>query len=165
MNSSLRQDILARLLRDFDAQERGPYLQKVRCPGCGKREAFIKAEEPWMLKCGRENHCGEQVHVKSLFPELFESWSERYAPRPGEGPHEKPASPTPVADGYLRDGRGFELERIQGWYTQESYWRQDVGGTATVRFALPGGAVPCEVAILAGHAEAGLPRLPGPAGA
>ncbi|MCE8023648.1 toprim domain-containing protein [Billgrantia aerodenitrificans] len=136
MNSSLRQDILARLLRDFDAQERGPYLQKVRCPGCGKREAFIKAEEPWMLKCGRENQCGEQVHVKSLFPELFESWSERYAPKPNE----KPSSQTPVADGYLRDGRGFELERIQGWYTQESYWRQDVGGTATVRFTLPGGA-------------------------
>nr|WP_267965870.1 toprim domain-containing protein [Halomonas aerodenitrificans] len=132
----MRQDILARLLRDFDAQERGPYLQKVRCPGCGKREAFIKAEEPWMLKCGRENQCGEQVHVKSLFPELFESWSERYAPKPNE----KPSSQTPVADGYLRDGRGFELERIQGWYTQESYWRQDVGGTATVRFTLPGGA-------------------------
>ncbi len=136
MNSSLRQDILARLERDFDAQQKGPYLQKVRCPGCGKREAFIKAEEPWMLKCGRENQCGEQVHVKSLFPELFESWSERYAPKP----HQKPSSQTPVADGYLRDGRGFELERIQGWYTQESYWRQDVGGTATVRFTLPGGA-------------------------
>lgn len=136
MNPSLRQDILARLMRDFEAQERGPYLQKVRCPGCGKREAFIKADEPWMLKCGRENNCGEQIHVKSLFPELFESWSERYAPKP----HEKPASPTPVADGYLRDGRGFELERIQGWYTQESYWKPQIGGTATVRFALPGGA-------------------------
>nr|WP_300999734.1 toprim domain-containing protein [Halomonas sp.] len=124
------------MVRDFEAQERGPYLQKVRCPSCGKREAYIASESPWMLKCGRENHCGEQLHVKSLFPELFESWSERYSPKP----HEKPASATPVADGYLRDGRGFELERIQGWYTQESYWRQDVGGTATVRFALPGGA-------------------------
>lgn len=132
MNSSLRQDILARLMRDFEAQERGPYLQKVRCPGCGKREAYIAAEAPWMLKCGRENNCGEQIHVKSLFPELFESWSERYAPRP----HEEPISPTPVADGYLRDGRGFELERIQGWYTQESYWKPQIGGTATVRFTL-----------------------------
>ncbi|SDJ89017.1 toprim domain-containing protein [Billgrantia gudaonensis] len=136
MNSSLRQDILARFERDYEAQEKGAYLQKVRCPDCGKREAFIKADEPWMLKCGRENHCGSQHHVKSLFPELFESWSERYAPKP----HEKPTSPTPVADGYLRDGRGFELERLKGWYTQESYWRQDVGGTATVRFQLPGGA-------------------------
>ncbi|MBD3895269.1 toprim domain-containing protein [Halomonas sp. ML-15] len=136
MNPSLRQDILARLMRDYEAQERGPYLRRVRCPDCGMREAYISAEAPWMLKCGRENNCGSQIHVKSLFPELFESWTERYAPKPGE----KAASQTPVADGYLRDGRGFELERIQGWYTQESYWRQDVGGTTTVRFALPGGA-------------------------
>ncbi|MDC8802532.1 toprim domain-containing protein [Halomonas pacifica] len=140
MNSSLRQDILARLQRDYDAQERGAYLQKVRCPSCGKREAYIAADAPWMLKCGRENNCGSQIHVKSLFPELFESWSERYAPRPGQPAHEAPASTTPVADGYLRDGRGFDLERIQGWYTQESYWKPQIGGTATVRFPLPGGA-------------------------
>jgi hypothetical protein len=140
VNPSLRQDILARLMRDYRAEERGPYLQKVLCPDCGKREAYIGAEEPWMLKCGRENNCGSQVHVKALFPELFESWSERYAPRPDAPPHEKPTSATPVADGYLRDGRGFELERIQGWYTQESFWKPEVGGTATVRFTLPGGA-------------------------
>lgn len=140
MNPSLRQDILARLMRDYDAQERGAYLQKVRCPDCGKREAYIAAEAPWMLKCGRENNCGAQVHVKSLFPELFESWSERYAPRPDQPAHAQPASATPVADGYLQDGRGFDLQRIQGWYTQESYWKPEVGGTATVRFPLPGGA-------------------------
>lgn len=33
---------------------------------------------------------------------------------------------------------------------------------ALLSFALPAGAAPCEVAILAGHAEAGVPRLPGP---
>ncbi|SFT96425.1 toprim domain-containing protein [Halomonas saccharevitans] len=140
MNPSLRQDILARLQRDYRAEERGPYLQKVQCPDCGKREAYIATEAPWMLKCGRENNCGSQIHMKELFPEFFASWSERYAPRADQAPHEKPTSTTPVADGYLRDGRGFELSRIQGWYTQESYWRQDVGGTATVRFPLPSGA-------------------------
>lgn len=140
MNPSLRQDILARLQRDYRAEERGPYLQKVQCPGCGKREAYIATEAPWMLKCGRENNCGSQIHVKELFPEFFASWSERYAPSADQPLHEKPTSTTPVADGYLRDGRGFTLERIQGWYTQESYWRQDVGGTATVRFPLPGDA-------------------------
>ncbi|RQW71355.1 toprim domain-containing protein [Halomonas sp. YLB-10] len=140
MNPSLRQDILARLKRDYRAEERGPYLQKVQCPDCGKREAYIATEAPWMLKCGRENNCGSQLHVKELFPEFFASWSERYAPRPDQSPHETPASATPVADGYLRDGRGFELERIQGWYSQESYWKPKVGGSATVRFTLPGGA-------------------------
>jgi hypothetical protein len=136
VNPSLRQDILARFMRDYDAQERGPYLQKVRCPDCGKREAYIAAEAPWMLKCGRENNCGAQIHVKSLFPELFESWTERYAPKQGE----KPKSATPVADGYLSDGRGFDIERIQGWYTQESFWKPNLGATSTVRFPLPGGA-------------------------
>ncbi|WP_348826805.1 toprim domain-containing protein [Halomonas sp. RT37] len=140
MNPSLRQDILARLKRDYRAEERGPYLQKVQCPDCGKREAYIATEAPWMLKCGRENNCGSQLHVKELFPEFFASWSERYAPRPDQSPHETPASATPVADGYLRDGRGFELERIQGWYSQESYWKPKVGGSATVRFTLSGGA-------------------------
>ncbi|MCJ8287105.1 toprim domain-containing protein [Halomonas sp.] len=140
MNPSLRQDILARLKRDYRAEERGPYLQKVQCPDCGKREAYIATEAPWMLKCGRENNCGSQLHVKELFPEFFASWSERYAPRPDQPPRETPASATPVADGYLRDGRGFELERIQSWYSQESYWKPKVGGSATVRFTLPGGA-------------------------
>lgn len=140
MNPSLRQDIVTRLTRDYAAIERGPYLQKVACPECGKREAYINAEAPWMLKCGRENNCGSQMHVKALFPEFFRSWSERYAPRPDASPHAVPASATPVADGYLQDGRGFELSRIQGWYTQESYWKPEIGGTATVRFALPGGA-------------------------
>jgi len=136
VNPSLRQDIVARLISDFEAIERGPYLQRVRCPECGKREAYINAEAPWMLKCGRENNCGAQLHVKELFPDLFRSWSERYSPKANE----KPSSTTPVADGYLRDGRGFELSRIQGWYTQESYWKPEIGGTATVRFQLPGGA-------------------------
>nr|WP_300309247.1 toprim domain-containing protein [Halomonas sp.] len=135
MNPSLRQDILARLKRDYRAQERGQYLQKVQCPACGKREAYISAETPWMLKCGRENNCGAQIHVKELFPELFSSWTERY-----DIPEHRAKSATPVADGYLSDGRGFDLERIRGWYSQDSYWKPDVGGSATVRFVLPGGA-------------------------
>lgn len=135
MNPSLRQDILARLIRDYRAEERGRYLQKVVCPACGKREAYISSESPWMLKCGRENNCGSQFHTKELFPELFASWSERYGT-----PALQAKSKTSVADGYLRDGRGFDLDRIQGWYSQESYWKPNVGGSATVRFTLPGGA-------------------------
>lgn len=139
MNASLRADIIGRLTRELDAVENGAYLQRATCPSCGKREAYISVDKPWMLKCGRENNCGDQHHVKDLFPELFESWTERYAnlpPAPG-----KPASTTPVADGYLADGRGFDLERIRGWYTQETYWsHKHNAGSTTVRFALPGGA-------------------------
>lgn len=139
MNPSLRADIITRLVRDLDAVERGPYLQKVACPSCGKREAYIAADQPWMLKCGRENNCGDQRHVKELFPDLFESWTERYANQPPAAG--QPVSKTPVADGYLADGRGFDLERIRGWYTQETYWSHKLNaGSTTVRFALPGGA-------------------------
>ncbi|OUE39116.1 bifunctional DNA primase/helicase [Billgrantia desiderata SP1] len=138
MDNRLRDDIVTRLIRDFEAEERGTYLQKVRCPECGKREAFIKSDAPWMVKCGRENKCGSQVHVKELFPELFDSWSERFAnlpPVPG-----KAQSSTPVADAYLSMGRGFELERIQGWYTQESFFDPKIdAASATVRFTLGAG--------------------------
>lgn len=140
MNPQLRDDITARLLRDFGFKERGRYLQQGRCPECGKREMFVSAEEPWMLKCGRENKCGAQFHVKELFPELFDSWSERYG-RPGsQAAKSEPTSTTPVADAYLKYGRGFDLERIRGWYTQESYFDPDLNaGSATVRFPLTNG--------------------------
>lgn len=138
MNHQLRADIVQRLMRDFEFEPRGAYLQKGRCPECGKREAFIKADEPWMVKCGRENKCGAQCHVKTLFPELFDSWSERFA-TPVHAPGQ-PVSSTPVADAYLEMGRGFALERIRGWYSQDSYFDSRIdAGTATVRFALADG--------------------------
>lgn len=139
MNPSLRADIASRLTREMNAVENGAYLQRVTCPACGKREAYIAAAAPWVLKCGRENNCGEQFHVRELFPELFDSWTARYAPDPHTP--DVPGSGTPVADGYLTDGRGFELERIRGWYRQETFWsRTHNAGSTTVRFELPGGA-------------------------
>jgi len=60
---------------------------------------------------------------------LFESWSTRH-PRSKENPNA-------AADAYLRDGRGFDLEKIKGWYTQENFWDSDKNiGSATVRFSL-----------------------------
>ncbi|WP_028294045.1 toprim domain-containing protein, partial [Oceanobacter kriegii] len=48
--------------------------------------------------------------------------------------------PTAVADGYLRDGRGFDLAKVKGWYTQEWYQNHDINeGSTTVRFAMPQG--------------------------
>ncbi|WP_421865200.1 toprim domain-containing protein [Motiliproteus sp.] len=133
MDPKLRSDILDTLKRDFKAQERGTYLQKIECPSCHKREAFVETDAPWMVKCGRENKCGDQHHVKDLFPDFFNTWTERYSPKQGE-----PANPTAVADGYLRDGRGFDLMRIRGWYSQEYFQNHETNeGTTTVRFKLP----------------------------
>lgn len=144
MDSRLRADILSRLHSEFEGVDKGNYMQKVRCPSCGKREAFVSMDNPWMLKCGRENNCGDQYHVKELFPELFSTWSERFGrPVPvkdakGNSTEAQP-HPTAVADAYLTYGRGFELEKVQGWYSQESFFDPKLNiGSATVRFALPG---------------------------
>ncbi|MCP8687727.1 toprim domain-containing protein [Marinobacterium sedimentorum] len=137
MNPELRQDILERLQRDHKAVASSNYLNKIECPSCNKREAFTELEKPWVVKCGRENKCGDTHHAKELFPELFETWTERYTPKE---PVERQKNPTAVADGYLRDGRGFDLERIRGWYTQEYFHDHRINaGTTTVRFPLPNG--------------------------
>ncbi len=135
MQDQLRADILRRLQSDFDGVERGSFLRRIRCPSCAKREAFVGTESPWMVKCGRESKCGEQHHVKELFPDLFDSWTERYA-RKDLKPGEK-ASGTEVADAYMAHGRGFDLAKVRGWYTQENYWDRERNiGSATVRFYL-----------------------------
>ncbi|RFA31318.1 bifunctional DNA primase/helicase [Alkalilimnicola ehrlichii] len=136
MNRQLHHDITERLLHDLAFKQEGRYLRKGRCPRCEKRELFVAADAPWMVKCGRENNCGAQFHVKELFPDLFDDWSERYS----QAGSTDTISPTAVADAYLAYGRGFDLPRIAGWYTQESYYDpQRRIGTATVRFPLANG--------------------------
>src|SRR5690606_15071700 len=142
MNPTLRHDVLHAIDIEYGTEgsrkSRGNYISKVKCPTCGKAEAFTSSDSPWVVKCGRLNNCGEHHHVKELFPFLFESWTERYQPKTEE---ERIKNPTAVADGYLRDGRGFDLAKIKGWYTQEYYQNHDINaGSTTVRFQLPGKA-------------------------
>ncbi len=134
-NDALRADILARIQHELGGKTKGKYVQGIRCPQCGKAEAFLSAESPWMIKCGREAKCGSQVHVKDQFPDLFESWTERYGQQ-SDGAE----SPNAVADAYMAHGRGFDLSRIRGWYQQEQFYDSALGiGSTTVRFELPGG--------------------------
>lgn len=133
MNVDLQQDVTRRLLADYELRESGGWLRQGRCPQCGKRELYVSAENPWVVRCGRLNKCGWEGHVKELYPDLFESWSDRYVATP--------VNPTAAADAYLRHARGFDVDKIKGWYTQESYHDTKAdAGTATVRFALPNGA-------------------------
>lgn len=132
MREALQRDITQRLMRDFEFKRVGHWLRGGRCPACDKKELYAHADAPWVVSCGRLNHCGAQLHVKDLYRELFESWSDRF--------EVTPAHPHAAADAYLQEGRGFELDRIRGWYTQESYWNGTLNiGSATVRFALPAG--------------------------
>nr|WP_313222015.1 toprim domain-containing protein [Stutzerimonas nitrititolerans] len=135
MPHEIRTEVLARLERDYGLKRRdsADYMRGGRCPSCDKKELFSRYDEPWFIKCGRESKCGDQWHVKDLYEDLFEEWSKRAPATEKE--------PTATAKSYLQHARGFHLELIEGWYTQENYWSRELGiGSATVRFPLEGGS-------------------------
>ncbi|KQW12003.1 toprim domain protein [Pseudomonas sp. Root401] len=85
-----------------------------------------------MIICGRESKCAKRWHVKELYEDLFDDWSRR-APSCDQYPNA-------TARAYLEFARGFRLELIQGWFSQESYYSRELNeGSATVRFALDKG--------------------------
>lgn len=129
MNPELHTDILARL-GEFEFKEVKGWLQGGRCPQCNKKELYTHAESPWVVRCNRLNNCGYEASVKDLYPDLFDSWSTRYQPK-----QENNHNPNAAADAYLSMARGFDLDKIKGWYSQESYFdhRKQIG-SATVRF-------------------------------
>lgn len=132
MGVDLQRDVTQRLLADYELHETAGWLRRGKCPQCGHRELYTSVESPWVVRCGRLNKCGWEGHVKDLYPDLFESWSDRYKATP--------ESPTAAADAYLKNARGFDVTKLRGWYTQESYHDAKLdAGTATVRFALPNG--------------------------
>lgn len=131
MNPSIHADIYRRLMADFEFKLENTWLRKGRCPNCGEKELYTHADEPWMLRCGRLDKCGYEEHIKSVYPDAFEAWSERFPATP--------ADPFAAAKAYLSDARGFPVDKLEGWFTQESFWSPELGiGSATVRFALPG---------------------------
>ncbi|AXE32260.1 bifunctional DNA primase/helicase [Chromobacterium phragmitis] len=132
MDAHLHQQIHERFDREFRfKKEQSGWLRQGVCPGCGKKELYVNAEHPWVVRCGRLNHCGYETHVRDLYSDLFEEWSERFP--------KQPDNPNATADAYLQHDRGFSLDKIRGWYSQESYWSPELKiGSATVRFALPG---------------------------
>lgn len=134
MDSSLHQEILQRLAEFKFKPEQNGMLRGGECPSCKKKELYVNADHPWVIRCGRLNNCGETRHVKELYPDLFDNWSARYKSTP-----EKP-NPNAAADAYMQHGRGFELAKVQGMYTQEYYFDQELKiGSATVRFPFGNG--------------------------
>jgi len=134
MDESLRHEILQRLAEFKFKPEQNGMLRGGICPACQKKELYTNAEHPWVVRCGRLNNCGETRHVKDLYPDLFDNWSERYKPTP-----EKP-NPNAAADAYMQHGRGFALAKVQGMYTQEYYFDQELKiGSGTVRFPFANG--------------------------
>ncbi|WP_205890123.1 toprim domain-containing protein [Pseudomonas jilinensis] len=133
MDNVLHREILTRIARDYRLEKvQGQWIRGGECPTCHKKELYTHVDHPWVLRCGRLNKCGAELHVKDVYDDLFDDWSERYKP--------SQENPTATARAYLEYARGFREEVIQGWYSQEHYYDRDLQiGSATVRFALPGG--------------------------
>lgn len=138
MDARIRDEVISRLDRDYGLKQATgtSWLRKGVCPAChgGKhkdKSLFAHADSPWVVKCGR-GKCGAEYHVKDLFDDLFNDWSER-APATD-------AAPNASADSYLTFARGFDPALVKGWYTQEQYYDRELKiGSATVRFAMPDG--------------------------
>lgn len=134
MDHQLRADVLQRLEADFGLQHMAgtQYMRKGTCPQCNQRRLFSRYDEPWFIRCGREQKCRYMEPVKELYSDLFDDWSKR-APATDD-------QPAASAKAYLTFARGFDLGMIEGWYTQENYFDRDLNiGSATVRFPLEKG--------------------------
>lgn len=132
MNPIILNEALNRLMADYAFKKSKSWLQQGKCPTCGQKELFASAEAPWVIKCGRLNNCGHESSLRDLYPDLFESWSDRFK--------SDDKNPNAAADAYLKEARGFDLTKIKGLYTQEHYYNRDLNiGSATVRFTLADG--------------------------
>jgi len=131
LQPEILREVTAKLKADYGLKEQGRYLRQGKCPACGKKELYTSADKPYVLRCGRENRCGQTFAVKTLYPEIFDDWSKRHVRTPQQS--------NAAADAYLAHGRGFDLSGLRGAYTQESYADRELNiSTATVRFPLPG---------------------------
>ena len=134
MEQQIRADVIQRLESDYGLQHMKDthYMRKGTCPQCNQKRLFSRHDEPWFIRCGREEKCRYMVPVKELYPDLFDNWSKR-APASSE-------QPAASAKAYLSFARGFRLDLIEGWYTQDSYFDGRLNmGSATVRFPLERG--------------------------
>jgi hypothetical protein len=132
MRDDLLNEVIPLLKRDYRFEEKGDWLRQGKCPQCGKKELYTKAAHPWILRCGRQDKCGWDGHVKDLYPEIFDDWSKRHK--------RTERDPNAAADAYLRFARGFDVGPLRGAYSEEYYRDPELNiGSATVRFPLPGG--------------------------
>lgn len=139
MRQDLHQDVLAALGPMKFREEKG-WLRQGECPRCRRKSLWTRQADPWVLRCDRINRCGYEGHVKELFPDIFESWSDRFASSAEQPDH--------AAEQYLHHARGLRVANLRGAFSQETYFSQELReGTATVRFPIRdwGGQDPAKV--------------------
>ena len=127
----LQRRIDDRLNQLFKFKKVGEWYREGRCPNCNEKELYTHAETPRMVKCGRTNKCGYEEHVKDICDDLFKDWSKDFP--------KTTASPTASADAYLIQSRGFDISKLKGMYTQETFHNEYLFPglySATVRFKI-----------------------------
>lgn len=124
-------EIVQSLLSDsrFQFKDKGGYLREGICPDCGKKELYVRKNQPWRVACGRENNCGSSWTTKELLPHLFENYIKRFPPTK--------ENPKATADAYMMEDRGFKLPLCRKWYDQEGHRLKGSGEyVPTIRFYL-----------------------------
>ena len=72
---SINDQVVSRLKSEYGFKQVGEWLREGVCPDCSKKSLFTHAHSPRVVKCGRLNKCGLEIHVKELFDDLFKDWS------------------------------------------------------------------------------------------
>lgn len=102
-------EIKRRLLDDSPkAREVGDKINGVVCPDCGKPEAYAHANGPNVIMCHRMSQCGAKTLTRELYPDLFNTFEERFQPTT--------TNPNATAEAFLQ-ARGLDTKAfsfIQG---------------------------------------------------
>lgn len=117
MTESIRRALVAD--NRFEFRREGDFLRQGICPNCGKKTCYIKLSDPYRVSCDRLNKCGWSASTRDLYRDLFESLSRRIRPTK--------ENPNATADAYMRDIRGFNLDKIRGMYRQGAVYIEATG--------------------------------------
>ncbi|MCF7970825.1 MAG: toprim domain-containing protein [Methylococcaceae bacterium] len=96
---------IKRRLLDESSKARvvGEKINGIICPDCGKPEAYAHANEPNVIICHRMSQCGAKTLTRELYPDLFNTFEERFKPTP--------TNPRATAEAFLQ-ARGLDTASL-----------------------------------------------------
>ncbi|GLS24761.1 toprim domain-containing protein [Marinibactrum halimedae] len=113
---------------EYAFKERSNFFQYGRCPNCGKKELFVGKDKPGLILCNRRDECGFSITTRERYPALWENFAERFPSTDHD--------PNATARAFLGVNRGFNTDKLEGWYTQGFFQLPDNNWAQTCRFRL-----------------------------
>jgi len=92
----------------------GEKINGIVCPDCGKPEAYAHANEPNVIICHRMSQCGAKTLTRELYPDLFNTFEQRFKPTE--------SNPKATAEAFLQ-ARGLKTDNLnfsQGSVTEKA---------------------------------------------